>query len=439
MAERLSEGRFPGSECAEWALCLLLAAGCRSVTEPTVAPGWAAHDAAAPLTRAACVDLALRWAPNAQAWRARLLAAHAALAQAGTLQNPSLKIDWEDFGLFTAVPGVPLQQTFALGVVLEDLFARGRREAAARHDVEAALADVLAERRQLALEVCVAYDRLVAARSRVDLLREAQGVAERQRAATARNVAAGLVAAIALDRATADVAEAAAARARQEGEARAQELSFAFALGFDRPVTVRLAEPLAPPVAPPDDLVAVLAHAVNTRPELTAATARYQAQLERLHVAASPIRFLPGIGGGIRTNDGNRLGVASLDVALPIFDDGAAGFAAEDAGLLAAAAELRRVAQAIATEAALAAEHSTSAQLFLEQHARALARLRRDLRERAQRLFEAGEVDFDTSLLTIRDEVRARLDLLDAELAATDAAWPLRIDALLPTYAPDAR
>src|SRR5882762_2616456 len=80
---------------------LAVLAGCRSVVEPALPAAWTEADAAGPLTHADCVRLALQSAPTAAAWRARLLAARAALDQAGRLPNPHLELAWEELDVFS--------------------------------------------------------------------------------------------------------------------------------------------------------------------------------------------------------------------------------------------------------------------------------------------------------------------------------------------------
>ena len=143
------------------ALLLLALAACGTVEEPKLAPAWSEADAARPLTHADCVRLATRSASTAAAWEARRRAAEAALRQAGKLPNPTLAASWEDFGLGSG--GGPLQQTFSLGMALEAVFARGRREAAASHALLAELADLQAEEARLAREVGQGYDALAPA------------------------------------------------------------------------------------------------------------------------------------------------------------------------------------------------------------------------------------------------------------------------------------
>jgi hypothetical protein len=125
--------------------CIAAASGCRAtVEEPTLPPAWTAEDAARPLSRRDCIDLALHSAPTSTAWKARILAARAGLEQAEALPNPALSLGWEDFGLNAASGGSAVQTTLSLAMSLEDLFSRKRRAAAASHDLEAEEANPLA-------------------------------------------------------------------------------------------------------------------------------------------------------------------------------------------------------------------------------------------------------------------------------------------------------
>jgi len=412
-------------------VALLALAACGSVNEPTIAPGWTAAEAAKPLHRSDCVRLALAWAPGAAAWKARRDAAEAELRQAKTLPNPSLLVEWEDFGILSAA-GSLVQTTYSLGIALSDLFSTSGRGTAATHARDAVIADLLAERRNLALDVCRAYDQLLAARKGAELAKRLAANQQRARDAVARRVRVGLEAGVDLQRAEVEVMEAEAEAAQKHNEARAQELALAFALGFARPVELQLADDLITEIeAPVGDLEALLATAAETRPEIAAAKARYESELERLHLAASPVRFLPTVAPGYRTLDGEHLGVASLDLELPVFDTGSARIAAQDAGLLAAAAAMRKAAQATAQDVAAAAQQWTAAQAFLHEHAEPLAARRRTLRADLERLFEAGQASFDTMLVARRDELRAEQTRLTAALSLSEAAWPLRVDTVL--------
>jgi outer membrane protein TolC len=398
------------------AVVLAFAAGCGSVTEPVIDPDWTGTDAAKPLTHADCVRLATQSAPTAAAWRARLLSAQAALRQAKTLPNPTFSAGWEDIG----VRDTNVQQTFSLAYELQAIFARPRLEAAAQHDLDAARADLLAEKTKLAADVCRAYDGLVAARAHAALAKEIVDVAERGHDAALRFVAAGEKSRFDADRAEAEVASARAALAKAESDARAEELALAFAVGFARPVALQLADGMtpAPSAAEPEEL---LVAAANARPEIAAAAARYAAQLERAHLAAERLQFLPAPNGGWRTTGSEQSWVAGLDVQIPLFDSGGAAVDAASADLLAAAAALRRTTRDVGGEVIAAYRRSADADQYLATHARPLADKRRALREESARLFAAGEAEFADLLQSFRDEIDARGALLDADAAAAAA------------------
>jgi cobalt-zinc-cadmium efflux system outer membrane protein len=410
-------------------IAALVAAGCGTVTEPVIEPDWRLPDIPKPLTHADCVRLATHSAPTAAAWRARLFAAQAALRQAGKLPNPTFSAGWEDIG----IGGSPVQQTFSLATELSAIFSKPRLEAAAQHDLDATRDDLLAERRKLAADVWRAYDDLVAARARAALAKESVAVAERVRAATERFVAAGDKSRFELDRADAEVAQARADEAKSQADARADELALAFAIGFARPVPLFLAEGLTPSADP--TLVEVfLSDAATQRPEIAAAAERYRAQLERAHLTAERLQFLPAPSGGYRKTGSDTSYVASLDVQLPIFDSGAAADDAASAELLAAAANLRRVTRDVGDDVFAAHERADAADSFFADHARPMAERRRALREEAERLFAAGEIEHSDLVQSLRDEIDAHGALLDAELAAAKAHVDLaaatgRIDA----------
>ena len=344
-------------------LLTLVAASCGTVEEPKLPDAWGKERAERPLSHADCVALALHSAPIASAWRARRMAAE--------------------------------------------------------------VADLRAEATHLEVEVRRGYDRLVVARLRVELRRASQVVFEQQRAGLERFVTAGIEPKIALERADAELMQARAEAMKAETEARLLEIEFAFALGFARPVHLVLSDPVTPqPAAPVPGLEPLLVRAAEERQELVAAKERYASELERAHLQAERVRFLPTVGAGPRLESGEVRGVASLDVELPIFDGGGAGDQAQNAALLASASELRRQAQRVAGEVALAHERGALARA-LEQASLPLAAARRALRERVERLFTAGEATFQEVILARREAIEAELTALDAALAVAEARLDL--------------
>lgn len=415
-------------------LVVLCAVACQStVVEPKLPPAWSSEAAAKPLARADCIDLALHSAANRAAWNARLEAARANFEQAKLLPNPTLSLSWEDFGLNSAAMGSPVQTTLSLAVALEDLLTRKQRTKVAEHELLAMEARLRIERAQVAADVARLYDRLVAARAALELSRDAARIMQVQRQAIEKLVTAGIEAPIEQRRAEAEYVQAQNGVLASDAQARALELEFAFALGFERPVALELSEGLsgtdASPAAGPAGIEDLLAKAIENRPELKAASEEYAALLGELHLRAARVQFLPTISAGPRKQGNELRAVAGIDSVLPIFDSGAVGEQHAQAELLAAAAEVRRAAALVAGEVCAAAQRRESAAGMLEHGARELSLRRRRLREDSQRLFEAGESDYSAFVLARRDEVEARRAELDAEL--TLALASIDLDAAL--------
>jgi cobalt-zinc-cadmium efflux system outer membrane protein len=401
-------------------LVLLLAcAGCATVEVPQVGPGWTAPDAAKPLSREDCVRLATHDAPTAAAWRAKLLGAQAAARQAATIPNPTLSVGWENLGLHDS----SVQTTLTLAESLAALVQRPGLSAAAEHELAATRADLLAERAKLAVETLHGYDELLASRRKAALAAEAVDVARRLRDASAKFVAVGEKASVEARRGEAEFEKARADEASAAADARAKELAFAFALGFDQPVPLTLRDGfrVAPEAPAESDLLA----AAQSRPEVVASRERVAAQLERARLSARRLQFLPTVGGGPRREGEDNSAVVSLDVELPIFDRGDAAADSASAELLAAAAGVRRVVRQVGAEVTAARERAAAATAFVRDHARPLADARRVLREEFEKLFAAGESSFEDLVVARRDEIEARTALVEAELALSLASTDL--------------
>ncbi|HRV81128.1 MAG TPA: TolC family protein [Planctomycetota bacterium] len=411
---------------------VLVLAACRSVQEPVLDPGWSELDAAQPLGKAACIDLALRSAPNAAAWQARTRAAQAALSQAGRLPNPDLELAFEEIDAFHN-HARPFVQTSSLAYALEALAGRRRKQAAANFDALAEEASLGVDRQSIAAAVSLAYDQLWFARERVDRMEDQLALARQDREATGDLIAAGLLAQVDQQKADTEVLAVQAEWAHARTDARVLELELAFALGFERPVELTLADPPAPVTDfEAFDLEGMLRTAADQRPELVAAKARYQAQLERLHLEASGLRFLPRVNLGYRTESGKPTLVGTLGVELPVFDTGKDALAAQNAALLGAAAEMRRAANQVASEVCRAEAAFRAARSYLEEYAQPLAEQRDELAIQTVELFRAGEVSFREMLSARRDAVQEQIRLLDAQAAL--AAARVQLEAALGSY-----
>ena len=410
-----------GALCARALLPALLVAlvlgavGCRTVEEPVLPASWSEAEVDHALSHAECVALALRSAPTAAAFRARLDLARAALAQAGALPNPGLALSWEEFRLPLLATSTQVQSTVGLGWALDEVFTRDARESVARHELLAERASLQAEAGRLAVEVAGAYDALVDARARVALLARRAAQADQAREVAASTARAGLGSVLDAPRADADWAQARADRALAEADADRLQLALGYALGLARPAALELAEGRSePPSVDLDDELALLDEAAAARPELQAARERYAAALERCQLVGGAARLLPTVGLGARRTGSATTGVASIDVQLPVFDSGGPAFAQQEALLLDAAAELRAAARSVTQQVREAGRRLAWADAWLHDHADDLVRRHVTLSEHAARLFAAGEVGFDEVSSTRRAALDAELSRLDA-------------------------
>jgi cobalt-zinc-cadmium efflux system outer membrane protein len=405
-------------------IAVALAPGC-SVSEPVIASGWTAERAAAPLSHADCVNLAEASATTAAAWRARWLTAEAALRQAHAMTNPTFTGSWENIS-FSPKTGVPLEQTFSFTMGLADFFAREYRVSAAEANLAAEDAALAAERRNLNVEVRHAYDHLVAARERVHLREDLVAAAERQSAVAERMVAVGLTARIDLERAATERMQAESDLAQAVSDAHIEELALAFALGFDAPVSLALSEPMSSLEGARIEATAeMVPEAIAAQPEVEVAKARYDEALANAQLAAHRFQLLPALTGGYRRAEGHDLGVASFELPVPIFDSGAAAEDAQNAALLAAASNLEQAVRRTGADMQETLARARAAHEQLTQHATRLAQKRHELSGATERLFAAGEAPYDDVLLARRDEITARLSLLEARANAASASVDL--------------
>ncbi len=412
------------------AIASLALSACGSFAVPEPPRGWSAADATEPLSRADCVHLARENATTVAVWNARLDRARADLRAAWAPPAPSFATEWEDLGVHPAPVPAPVQTTYSLGLALGELFTMPWRIAAARHARDAAIADRIAERARLAGEVNAAYDGVVTARRRVALAADLAEIVRRERESVTRFVAAGTQPRIAQDRVDAELAEAENDRFVAEREALRLEQAFAFALGFDRPVHLDLAEPLSAPAEATDaDLESLLADAARDRAEITAAFERMRVRVEDRDVEAWRLGLLPTVRGGARRQGGVHSNTAAVELSLPIFDLGQNAVDAANADLLDAAAELASVTRGVSAQVTDALARAVTTRSTLERFARPQVERRERLRADTERLFHEGQVDLDALVTSLRDEARARRELLDAEAAA--AAARVQLDAAL--------
>lgn len=405
-------------------LALLLCCQCGTVDLPVLAPPHSEQVAQHPLSRADCEALALSSAPNAASFLARRLSAQAQLRQEKTWPNPVFAPSWDYLGFGHLIA----EQTMSIGVSLASLLTRSTRISAAEHQAAAQVAELEFEIQELILEVRVGYDELIAARERVVANQTSVAVAEKVMAAVSKFFAAGTGTAVEVSQAEAALAEARLALDAVVADAELQQVAFAFALGFERPVALMFSEPMTK-ISTTEPAAQMIELAAVERQDLKAATARYETEIDRCHLANARPRFIPAIGGGPKFQGSQTYMSASLEVELPLFDLGGAAIAEQDAALLLSAAELRKTAQLVARDINLALAEQAAAHRHAYEHVLPLASLRMKLLHDQQRLFEVGEVTYANMIIAENDEATARVLTVDARLRCALAALRLQFAA----------
>ncbi|NGZ83125.1 TolC family protein [Duganella aceris] len=159
---------------------------------PLCVAAWPAYgraeiEPAAPLTLPAALALAAGANPELSAARHEVQAVDGAVLQAGLLPNPSLSVERVDTRRDTRETTLLLSQPLELGG------KRAARLQAAERGRDSATAELALKRAQVRADVIAAYFAVLAAQEHLRLAREADELAQRAAAATARRVVAGKV------------------------------------------------------------------------------------------------------------------------------------------------------------------------------------------------------------------------------------------------------
>jgi cobalt-zinc-cadmium efflux system outer membrane protein len=390
---------------------------------------------AQPLTPQAAVEIALLRSPRVGAAFARLGLSRADLIGATRLPNPTLggaRLDVDGGGYRTTVD-------FALG--LGDLLllpARRRLGAAGFAQTQRLVAQ---EMLNLAVDVETAWYTAVSARQ-VATMRDAVANAAALSAELAeRFFEAGNVTPLQLATERAGASQAKVAAARAAVEARVQRLALLRTIGVDQDPAWALADTLPQPAAPKADEAALLALAQRQRADLDGAR-REVALLEDALGIARRWRLLGELrlgGEREREPDGEVLSGPTLELALPIFDQGQAGIARATAQLEASRAALRDLELAVGNDVRVALDRWSTAALVVEEYGRTLVPAQQAIVAQQQlrqnfmligqfELLLAKQQEYDAwqaYLEAIRDYWIARTDLqraIGGALPGTEAA-----------------
>lgn len=416
---------------------LLLAVGCAAPRPPHWKP-LTAEELSRPLTLEDSVGLALASDLHATTWRARVAAARADLTTARAIPNPVFTATWEDVGIRDAENKSISTSAYGLNYPIFFWVTRPFEVAAARWKLAAEQHGVRDERRQLAIEIGTSYFGLLAAghkeKASEDLLHEAREALRLAEESFKLGAVSGHD--VALARTEVRQAESELFDARRE--ARAQALTFSFALGADRPIAARVQETT---LTLPLDLdrvttisatlpEALLARAAERDPALARARAEREAAEQELKL--EQLKIIPlhdAVGTAERKNAAEGMGATyAFEVPIPLFDWNKGGIGKARAALLAAQTEEEKARRELASRLSEAWESYNTARTRYETYALRLTADREKLALDAQDLFASGQMSY-TDLLQARREWRqTELTAVDSWRERMASAWKIQCE-----------
>ena len=412
-------------------LAVLLGAACVTPSPPRWrAPS--AEELGHPLSLKECLWLAEASDVRVAQWKARLQAARAELASAGEIPNPSLEIAWEDVGLRDELGNSLATKTYGVSYPLLFWWTKDREVAVAKANLRAEQASIRQDRRLLAQEIGASYFNLAAAASKVRIQEELLRNAGESLRLAEEMLRLGAASAHEAESARCEAFQAEAEFLNSQHEERVQGLSFAFALGADRPIQIRVLETDA------DDLSRVLdeattgclpqalrAKALEADPACAQAEAARQAaeaQLQLEYRRILPLSDVQGSAAKRRGFEGKSRDYL-LDIPIPLFSWNRGGVKKARAELLAAQTEEENARRSAVARLSQEWEDCCFARRHYEEFAQPLVRSRAKLAGEAQQLFAMGQISY-LELLQAREEWRkAESDAVDLWSEAMASAW----------------
>ena len=412
---------------------LVLLAACATPRTPQWKPLTAA-DFAQPLTLEKCLELARKSDVRAAQWRARLETVHAEVVSARTLPNPTFIVEWDDVGLHDPTGKSLMTVTKEIGYPLGFWWLRGPKVASAKATERSEAASVRADQRRQAIDVGTTFFNLVADQRRVKLSKDLGDIAYESLRLAKRKEELGLGSAYDANRANAEVLQTGGDLADAEGQLRLDQLSFAFALGAERPVFPAIVDPGNIPALPPTDgattdvlpesLLARALQADHAWAQARAAREAAEADVRSQQRAAIPLADATLTGGPKKTPEG-RASIWTLEFPIPLFDWNRGGIRKAQAALLTAQAEEEKARRAVAASLSDAWERATASVQKWRGYARPLLANLEKNQQAAQKLFAAGQIPYTDMLQAQRDLKQAQLKEIGLWRDAASAIWAL--------------
>ena len=404
-----------------------------------------------PMTADAAVRVAMLRSPRLQQEYARLGLARAEVLEAVQIGNPRLSLsrDYLD-------PGSGYHRATGLSLPLADLLVLPVRTRLARAEFERAKLEIAGAVLHVATDVEAAWYRYVGAQQVADLRAAVAEGAEASAELAQRFYDAGNISELQLKQEQAATSEARIDAARARAEAGRARLALNTLLGLSGDeVAWKTSDRLPMPVPQEDDPETLAALAERSNLELLAARQQAAVLADALGITRR-LRWLGGteIGyGQEKEADGSRLRGPSLNLELPLFNQGQARLARSEALLAAALARVAQAELSVDNAIRLRAQEVREYSNIAGIHREALIPQREKVVERSQQeqnfmligvfeLIQAKVKEYDAYqgyLEAVRDYWLARVELMRAvgqrlpSDSGIDARTPSVQDILTPS------
>ena len=414
-----------------WALVLTVFSTNHVLAQPAAAMSASAQQraAAAPLTRASAVQLALENNPEISAARREIDAAEGARTQAGAYQNPTLGLEVEDVRRDSRTTTVMLSQPFELGG------KRAARMAVAERTVDLADAQLATRQAGLRASVTAAFFAALVAQERVRLAQTALELASIGSQTAGKRVLSGKVSPVEEIRAKVAEANVRLELVQAQGELQTSLQELRALTAHSVHIEVLDGNVLALPMLPAQ---AALQERMAQAPMLR------QAQLEvrRLGALATleNTKRVPDItvsAGVQRAQDqGRSQAVIGISVPLPFFDTNRGGIAEALGRRDKAEDEARSVELRLRADVAAALQRHATACAEVQALQSEILPGAQSAFDAARKGFELGKFDYLETLDAQRTLLQARTQHLravaDAHRSATDLDRLLGIPVSIP-------
>jgi cobalt-zinc-cadmium efflux system outer membrane protein len=402
-------------------------------------PNWSSIDTSSledQLTLEKCLELAKNNQIQAVQWKARLDAAHAELRQSKILPNPALGITWEDIGLEDELYKSLATVTYEISYPILFWWTYPEKIKAAKLNQLAEQTAVLSEKRQLEIDIASAYFNIVAEQRKVALSEEiAKGYSELFRLAQKQNQQ-GDVSGFSLEQARLEMNKAESELMEAKNQLRTDQMSFAFALGFDHPyypVLVDCGYKYLYPEGIANDKEDL------TESELDAAVQRdyeyiankiaseYVASKLRIEkLNAIPFADASGSGGLKKSPEGDSK-TYSAEIPIPLFDHNQAAIESAYAELRTAQADEEKARRDAIAKITASWEQYQALAWKWEQYSSGSGDLAEKNSKAAARLYEMGQISYSEMLQAQRNYKNIQMEAVDDWRDLCNASWTLSI------------